>query len=93
MIHALHDEPVEARTMATLKEPAGSVLPPIDPAALEEEVALQVMVPGRVRRQVALICAERGECLRTVVLRGLRAIGVEISETELVDRRGRRRKG
>ena len=61
--------------------------------ATEGEVPLQVMVPGSVRRQVALICAERGENLRTFVLRGLQAVGVAIPETELVDRRGRRRKG
>ncbi|GEC36490.1 hypothetical protein JOH52_000807 [Sinorhizobium meliloti] len=58
----------------------------------EKEVPLQVMVPSSVRRQVALLCAERGESMRTVVLRGLQAVGVDIAETELVDRRGRRRR-
>jgi hypothetical protein len=57
----------------------------------EEEVPLQVMVPERVRRQVRLICAERGENLRTLVLRGLQSVGVDVPDTELVDRRGRRR--
>jgi hypothetical protein len=56
-----------------------------------KEVALQVMVPSTVRRQVAPLCAERGESMRTVVLRGLRAVGVDIAETELIDRRGRRK--
>lgn len=64
---------------------AGFSLPPV------REVPLQVMVPSTVRRQVALLCAERGESMRTVVLRGLRAVGVDIAETELVDRRGRRK--
>ena len=31
--------------------------------------------------------------MRTVVLRGLRAIGVDIPDEELVDRRGRRKQG
>lgn len=56
-----------------------------------KDVPLQVMVPPTVRRQLALLCAERGESMRTVVLRGLRNLGVEIDEAELVDRRGRRR--
>lgn len=57
----------------------------------QKDVPLQVMVPPTVRRQLALLCAERGESMRTVVLRGLRNLGVEIDEAELVDRRGRRR--
>jgi hypothetical protein len=56
-----------------------------------KEVPIQVMVPETVRRQVALMGAERGENIRTVVLRGLRAIGINVPESELGDRRGRRR--
>lgn len=59
----------------------------------EREVPIQVMVPEAVRRQVALMSADRGENIRTVVLRGLRAIGIEIPDSELADRRGRRRNG
>jgi hypothetical protein len=57
-----------------------------------KEVPLQVMVSESVRRQLALMCADRGENIRTTVLRGLRAIGVRVDETELAERRGRRRK-
>jgi hypothetical protein len=57
-----------------------------------KEVPLQVMVPESVRRQVALMCADRGENIRTMVLRGLRSVGIQVSESELTDRRGRRRK-
>jgi len=56
------------------------------------EVPLQIMVPESVRRQVALLCADRGENIRTMVLRGLRSVGIQVSESELTDRRGRRRK-
>jgi hypothetical protein len=56
-----------------------------------KEVPLQVMVPEKIRRELAHLCAERGENNRTVVLRGLRAVGVQIPESELVDRRGRRK--
>ena len=58
---------------------------------IEREVPIQIMVPEGVRRQVALMGADRGENMRTVVLRGLRAIGIDIPESELSDRRGRRR--
>jgi hypothetical protein len=56
-----------------------------------KEVPLQVMVPEKIRRELAHLCAERGENIRTVVLRGLRAVGIQIPESELVDRRGRRK--
>ena len=55
------------------------------------EVPIQVMVPESVRRQVVLLGAHRGENIRTVVLRALRAIGVKIPDSEFGDRRGRRR--
>ena len=61
------------------------------PAPEAREVPIQVMVPETVRRQVALMSLERGENIRTVVLRALRAIGINVRESELGDRRGRRR--
>lgn len=57
----------------------------------EKEVALQIMVPEVIRRQVAVMSAERGESIRTIVLRGLRTMGIDVPESELVDRRARRR--
>lgn len=59
--------------------------------AEQKERPIQVMVPESVRRQVALMGAERGESIRTVVLRGLQAVGIDIPNSELADRRGRRR--
>lgn len=56
-----------------------------------KEVPIQVMVPEAIRRQVALMGADRGENIRTVVLRGLRAIGIDVPDSEFGDRRGRRR--
>ncbi len=58
---------------------------------VEKEVPIQVMVPSDIHKQVALIGVENGESIRTVVLRGLRAIGVEVPDDQLIDRRGRRR--
>jgi hypothetical protein len=56
-----------------------------------KDVPIQVMVPEAVRRQVAIMGAENGENIRTIVLRGLRKLGIEVPDSELVDRRGRRR--
>lgn len=55
----------------------------------DREVPIQVMVPEWVRREVAVLGAERGENIRTTVLRGLKAIGIDIPESQMRDRRGR----
>ncbi len=55
------------------------------------QVPIQVMVPEDVRRQVAVLGAERSESIRTIVLRALRGIGISIEDSELIDRRGRQR--
>jgi hypothetical protein len=64
-----------------------------DDEPLGKEVPLQVMVSEPIRKQLALLSVERGENLRTTVLRGLKAIGVRVPDRELVDRRGRRARG
>lgn len=56
-----------------------------------KQVPIQVMVPEDVRRQVAMMSAERSESIRTIVLRALRGIGIGIEDSELIDRRGRQR--
>lgn len=48
------------------------------PETDERRVPLQIMVSASVRRRIALVCAERGESLRTTVLLGLRAIGKSV---------------
>lgn len=63
----------------------------IHPENDTREVPIQVMVPESIRRQVALMGVNRGENIRTVVLRGLQAIGIDVPESELTDRRGRNR--
>ena len=61
-------------------------------AEAEREVAIQVMVPPAVHKQVALMSVQQGESMRAVVLCGLRTIGVDIPNEELVDRRSRRKR-
>ena len=48
-------------------------------------------MPEDVRRQVAMMGAENGQNIRTIVLRGLQKLGIAVPESELIDRRGRRR--
>jgi len=56
----------------------------------EREVPIQIVAPEALRRQVTRMGVDEGENIRTVVLRGLRAIGIDIAESELTDRPGRR---
>ena len=63
---------------------------PLAPAALDREVPLQITIPRRVRRQLDRLAFEREETLRTVILRAVRSVGVEVRDDDLKDRRGRR---
>lgn len=58
-----------------------------------KDVPLQVMVPADVRRQVVMMGAKNDQSIRITILRALAAIGVNIPESEMVDRRGRRNMG
>ena len=55
----------------------------VAPEARSREVALHVLVPAHVRKQVDILGAQQGESLRTLVLRGLRTIGIEVSDEEI----------
>jgi len=63
---------------------------PLAPAAQDREVPLQITIPRRVRRQLDRLAFEREETLRAVILRAVRSLGVEVSDDDLKDRRGRR---
>ena len=47
------------------------------------EVQLHVLVPAHVRKQVDIMGAHEGVSLRTLVLRGLREIGITVSDEEI----------
>jgi hypothetical protein len=47
------------------------------------EVQLHVLVPAHVRKQVDIMGAHEGVSLRTLVLRGLREIGIKVSDEEI----------
>jgi len=57
-------------------------------AAIEDrDIALQVMVPARVKRAVTVRAAHEGVTQRTIILQALRAIGFSVEEDDLLDKR------
>lgn len=69
------------------EEPAPVVPEPTATAitlpAASKEVQLHVLVPAHVRKQVDIMGAHQSESLRTLVLRGLREIGIQVSDEEI----------
>jgi hypothetical protein len=70
--------------------PRPPALPTATAAVEDREVPLQVTIPKRVRRQLDRLSYEREETMRALILRAVRSLGVEVSDAELKDRRGRR---
>lgn len=73
--------------VAELERPQRAVTMPTVP---ELEVPLQVLIPERVRRQLAMKAAEEGRSLRSLVLTALRGLGMDVSEADIKGKRGRR---
>ncbi len=85
--------PVEQRpALVEAVAPAPQQPEPPAPAAKapEPEVPLQVKLPASIRKQIDFMSVERGESLRTLVLRAFQGLGIEVPEEEL--NAGRRRK-
>jgi hypothetical protein len=60
------------------------------PAPVAKEVPLQVLVPEPIREQLGIIAARERTSLRALVLRAVRSLGIEVTEEEIKDKRGRR---
>ncbi len=58
-------------------------------AASPAERQLHATVPACVERALKIRAAEEGTTIRTLVLRGLQAIGIEVPPDEIGDRRRR----
>ena len=54
------------------------------------EVPLQVLVPEHIRMQLGEIANKERTSLRAVVLRAVRSLGIEVTDEEIQDKRGRR---
>ncbi|TPQ43989.1 hypothetical protein C2U71_17705 [Burkholderia ubonensis] len=52
-----------------------------------QEIALQVMVPARIKRAVSVRAAQEGTTQRTIILSALKAVGFVVSDDELCDKR------
>jgi hypothetical protein len=62
------------------------------PAAKEEpEVPLQVLVPAHIREELGIMVAKERTSLRSLILRSVRSLGIEVTAEEIKGKRGRRR--
>lgn len=60
-------------------------------AEAEPEVPLQVLIPAHIREELEIIVAKERVSLRSLILRGVRSLGIEVTEEEIKGKRGRRR--
>lgn len=56
-------------------------------ASGESEENLQISVPHSTKKSLKIRSAETGDPMRVIVLRALAAVGIEVPEEELKDRR------
>jgi len=59
-------------------------------AGAEQEVPLQVLIPERVRKRLAVKAAEEGRSLRALMLTAIRSLGIEVTDEEIKGKRGRK---
>ena len=88
--------PATARPEADAIRPAPSraaqtSLRPEPVAEAEPEVPLQVLVPAHIREELGIMVAKERVSLRSLILRGVRSLGIEVTEEEIKGKRGRRR--
>jgi hypothetical protein len=68
-------EPVRAKPVAAKQKPA------------EPEVPIQVKIPRSIQKQLYHLSVEEGVSLRTLILRGIQSLGIEVPKDELNSRR------
>src|SRR6476620_391550 len=68
-------EPVWARPAVAKKKPT------------EPEVPIQVKIPISIQKQLYHLSVEEGVSLRTLILRGIQSLGIEVPKDELNSRR------
>jgi hypothetical protein len=62
------------------------------PAVVHEpEVPLQVLIPAHIREELGIMVAKERVSLRSLILRGVRSLGIQVTEEEIKGKRGRRR--
>jgi len=87
---AVPDTPAETPPARPQPTPRIAVSPPI--VQEEPEVPLQVLIPARIREELGVMMArERGASLRSLILRAVRSLGIEVTEEEIRGKRGRKK--
>jgi hypothetical protein len=84
--------PATARPAAPVIPSRASVRAPAPAPAQPNarEVPLQVLIPEHVREQLGIMAAKERASLRALILRAVRGLGIEVSDEEIRDKRGRR---
>ena len=76
--------------VAVAQSPAAAPSPPTAPLRNGKEVPLQVLIPEHVREQLGIMAAKERASLRALILRAVRGLGIEVTDEEIRDKRGRR---
>lgn len=83
---------IASAASAAKPEPAPRRLSPAPVVREEPEVPLQVLIPARIREELGIMMAkERGASLRSLILRAVRSLGIEVTDKEIRGKRGRKR--
>ena len=81
----------EISPVFAVEKPAPAPRRAVPPAAKEEpEVPLQVLVPAHIREELGIMVAKERTSLRSLILRGIRSLGIEVTAEEIKGKRGRR---
>jgi hypothetical protein len=76
-----------ATTATPVSQPTMATPPPHTPQRKkhvpQDDVPLQVLIPRDIRKQVDLLAVEENVSLRTIVLRGLKKLGLDVPDAVL----------
>jgi len=84
--------PATARATAPVAVAQPPAAAPSPTASLRngKEVPLQVLIPEHVREQLGIMAAKERASLRALILRAVRGLGIDVTDEEIRDKRGRR---
>jgi hypothetical protein len=83
-------DPSPAAPVVKVPSSPRRVVPPAI-AKNEPDVPLQVLVPAHIREELGIMVAKERVSLRSLILRSVRGLGIEVTEEEIRGKRGRRR--
>ena len=71
--------------------PAVRRVAPAPTVSEEPEVPLQVLMPAHIREALGIMVAKERTSLRSLILRAVRSLGIEVTEEEIKGKRGRKK--